>query len=173
KKPASSGSLDLKTMTPKKLAAILVVSAEVVRANPGNYINTMRNSLAEAFAIAFDYAALHDAGPDGSAGAGPFSTYVDQTAKTSEVGTTAANAGSVHVDLVGAMRHLVTDTDSSGRRFQLTGWALDSVLEPTLWGAVDGSGHPIYVSLPTDAESDTLGSPGRLLGRPSFMGEGV
>src|SRR5690606_24700049 len=34
-------------------------------------------------------------------------------------------------------------------------------------------GHPIYVSLPTDAESDTLGSPGRLLGRPSFMGEGV
>src|SRR5690606_25196400 len=67
RKPASSGSLDLKTMTPKKLAAILVVSAEVVRANPGNYINTMRNSLAEAFAIAFDYAALHDAGPDGSA----------------------------------------------------------------------------------------------------------
>ena len=49
-KPASSGTLDLKSMVPKKLAAILVVSAEVVRANPGGYINTMRNSLAESFA---------------------------------------------------------------------------------------------------------------------------
>src|SRR5687767_7562968 len=47
-KPATSGALALKSMTPKKIAAILVVSAEVVRANPGNYINTMREALAES-----------------------------------------------------------------------------------------------------------------------------
>lgn len=172
-KPASSGSLTLKTMTPKKLAAILVVSAEVVRANPGNYINTMRESLAEAFAIAFDYAALHDAGPDGTAGAGPFSTYVDQTSKVQEIGATSVANGGIHVDLVEAMRDIVSDTDATGRRFRLNGWALDAVLEPSLWGAVDTTGQPIYTALPTNDVSDTLGSPGRLLGRPSFMGEGV
>ena len=59
-KPASSGSMTLKNMSPQKLAAILVVSEEVVRANPGGYLQVAQNSLAEAFAIAFDYAALHD-----------------------------------------------------------------------------------------------------------------
>ena len=63
-------------------------------------------------------------------------------------------------------------TDASGRRYNLTGWALDSVLEPALWGAVDTTGRPIYVDLPSDATSNTIGN-GRLLGRPSFMGEGV
>lgn len=58
-KPATNGSLALKTITPKKLAAIAVVSAEVVRANPGNYINIFRDDIAEAFALAFDAAALH------------------------------------------------------------------------------------------------------------------
>lgn len=173
-KPASSGSLTLKTMTPKKLAAILVVSSEVVRANPGNYIATMRESLADAFAIAFDRAALHDEGPDGTAGAGPFSTYVDQTTKVQEVGGTTVANGGVFVDLVEAMRDIVSDTDASGRRFQLTGWALDNVLEPVLWGAVDTTGRPIFVDVAVDAESAALGmNAGRLLGRPSFMGEGV
>jgi HK97 family phage major capsid protein len=173
KKPASAGSLTLKTMTPKKLAAILVVSAEVVRANPGNYIATMREALAEAFAISFDYAALHDAGPDGAAGAGPFTTYVDQTTKIQEVGVTTAANGGLHVDLVEAMRDIVSDTDASGRRYQLTGWALDAVLEPALWGAVDTAGRPIYVALPTDDASSALSTAGRLMGRPSFIGEGV
>jgi HK97 family phage major capsid protein len=56
-KPTTSGSMTLRNIDPKKLAAILVVSAEVVRANPGNYITTMREALAEAFAQAFDKAA--------------------------------------------------------------------------------------------------------------------
>jgi HK97 family phage major capsid protein len=172
-KPASSGSMTLKTLTPKKLAAILVVSDEVVRANPGNYVATMRESLAEAFAVAFDRAALHDEGPLGEAGGGPFSTYVDQTTKSQEVGATTAANGGIHVDFVEAMRDIVSDVDASGRRYQLTGWALDSVLEPALWGAVDTTGRPIYVALPTDDESATIGSAGRLLGRSSFMGEGV
>jgi HK97 family phage major capsid protein len=173
-KPASAGSLTLKTMTPKKLAAILVVSAEVVRANPGNYIMTMRESLAEAFAVSFDRAALHDEGPDGTAGGGPFATYVDQTDKVQEVGGTAGDDGGIFVDLVEAMKDIVSDTDASGRRYQLTGWGLDSVLEPAIWGAVDANGRPIFVDLPVDAESAALGmGAGRLLGRPSYMGEGV
>jgi HK97 family phage major capsid protein len=58
-KPASQGTLSLKTMTPKKIATIAVVSAEVVRANPGNYMNIIQDQVAEAFAIAFDSAVLH------------------------------------------------------------------------------------------------------------------
>ena len=173
KKPASSGTMTLKTMSPKKLAAILVVSSEVVRANPGNYINTMRDSLADAFAVAFDRAALHDEGPDGTAGAGPFATYVDQTTKVQEIGGTTVANGGVFVDLVEAMKDIVTDTGADGRRFQLTGWALDSVLEPVLWGAVDTTGRPIFVDLPPAEAAEVLNSPGRLLGRRSFMGEGV
>lgn len=41
-KPATSTSIGLKNMTPHKLAAIAVVSAEVVRANPGNFMNLLQ-----------------------------------------------------------------------------------------------------------------------------------
>lgn len=172
-KPATSGSLSLKTMTPKKIAGILVVSAEVVRANPGGYVDTMRNSFGDALAVAFDRAVLHDEGPDGTGGAGPFSTYLDQTSKSVELGTTAQASGGIHGDLVDAMAEIVTDSDSTGRRFRLNGWALDSLVEPQLWGAVDSTGRPIYTELPTDDVSDGLSTSGRLLARPSFIGEGV
>lgn len=172
-KPATAGAMILKSMVPKKLAAILVVSAEVVRANPGNYLSTMRESLAEAFAVAFDRAALHDEGPDGTAGAGPFSTFVAQTTKSQEIGATTVANGGIFVDFVEAMRDIVSDTDASGRRYQLTGWALDSVLEPAMWGAVDTTGRPIFVDLPPDQAASSLSGGGRLMGRPAFMGEGV
>ena len=171
-KLVSSGSMTLKTITPKKLAAILVVSAEVVRSNPGNYIATMRESLAESFAVAFDNAALHDAGPDGTAGAGPFATYVDQATKVQEIGGTSVANGGVYADLVAALADIVSDTDASGRRYRLTGWALDDVLEPVILGAVDTTGQPVFIEKPLD-ETTAAARPGRLLGRPSFMGEGV
>jgi HK97 family phage major capsid protein len=171
-KPASVGALDLKTITPKKLAAILVVSAEVVRANPGNYVNLMRESLAESFAVSFDRAALHDEGPAGETGGGPFATNLDQTTKTQELGTTAQASGGTYGDLVAAIGKVVSDTDASGRRYRLTGWALDDVVEPVLLGSTDTSGRPLYIDTPL-SETTAAVRPGRLVGRPSFMGEGV
>lgn len=172
-KHATSGAMTLASITPKKLTAIMVDSMEVVRANPGQYVTTMRNAMAEAFAVAFDRAVFHDEGGDGTAGGGPFSTYLDQTTKAVELGTNAAAAGSVHADFVEVLRKVVTDTDASGRRYRLSGWALDDVVEPTLWGALDVNGRPIYTELPIDAVNGVLATPGRLLNRPSFMGEGV
>ena len=172
-KHATSGAMTLASITPKKLTAIMVDSMEVVRANPGQYVTTMRNAMAEAFAIAFDRAVFHDEGGDGSAGGGPFATYLDQTTKTVELGTNAAAAGSVHADFVEVLRQVVTDTDASGRRYRLSGWALDDVVEPALWGALDTTGRPIYTELPTDQTNGVLATPGRLLNRASFMGEGV
>lgn len=162
-KPASAGTMTLKTMDPKKLAVIAVVSAEVVRSNPGNYMNVIREQVAEAFAIGFDRAALYDQGPDAAAGAGPFSTFVAQTTKTVEIGT----GTTIHQDFVAALTLLANDNK------RLTGWALDNVVEPLILGAVDGNNRPIYLDLATDATSAAVARPGRLLGRPSFMGDGV
>lgn len=159
KKPATQGAMSLKTMTPKKLAAIAVVSAEVVRANPGNYVNLLRPQLAEAFAIAFDSAALHGT-------ATPFTTHVAQTTKSVEIGTNAAAAGSVYADLNAGLKLLVDD----GKR--LTGFAFDVKTEPLFNAAVDTTGRPLFVDSPTIETAATVQA-GRVLGRPAFIGEGV
>jgi HK97 family phage major capsid protein len=172
KKPASQGTMTLKTMTPFKLAAILVQSAETVRANPGGYMSLLRPQLAEAFAVAFDYAALHDLGGDGT-GTGPFSTYIDQTTKSVELGSNTQANGGVYKDLVDALQEVIGDTDAAGRRYRANGWAFDTLVEIRLRGAVDSTGNPLWVDLPTDVESDALMAMGRTLGRRSFMGEGV
>lgn len=172
RKPSSSGSLDLKTITPKKLAAILVVSAEVVRSNPGNYVTVMRDALAEAFAVAFDRAALHDEGPQGEAGGGPFPTFLDQATKTVALGTAAQADGGTYGDFVSVISSVVTDTDAGGRRYRATGFALDDVVEPALLGATDLNGRPLWVE-PTYTELMGPMRVGRLLGRPTAMGEGV
>lgn len=171
-KPASKGSIGLKTMTPKKIAAIAVVSAEVVRANPGNYINLIRPQIAEAFAVAFDQAALYDRGADGTAGGGPFATYLAQTTKAVALGTAngnggaAASAGGAYADVVAALSSLVSVEK------RLTGYVLDDVTEPTLLGAVDTSGHPLFVNAPFSETVNNVRA-GTLLGRQSRMSDGV
>lgn len=177
-KPASKGAMSLKTMTPQKIAAIAVVSAEVVRANPGGYMNMIRPQIAEAFAIAFDYAAAQDAGPDGTVGGGPFSTYLAQGTKTVELGTTTAANGGVRADLISAMSQLVSTEDALGRRYRLNGWAFSPRAEPLLLGAVDTTGQPIF-RVDDASLSDTVLNGGteatraRILGRPAYIGDGV
>lgn len=171
-KPASNGTMTLKTMTPQKLAAIVVVSDEVIRSDPGRYVTTLRSNLSEAFAIAFDYASLHDLGGDGT-GTGPFATYIDQTTKSVELGSYAQADGGVYQDLVEGLSELVTDTDATGRHYKATGLALDDQMEPRLLGQVDTTGRPIWIDLPADDSSNALSRPGSILGRRSFMGEGV
>jgi len=158
-KPASAGTMTLKTMSPKKLAVIAVVSAEVVRANPGNYMEFIRNDVARAFAVAFDAAALHGTST-------PFSTYVDQTANSVEFTGTTPAFTAVYDDLNSALNTLVTSGKS------LTGWALDSRFEPVLNGAKDSSNRPLFVESPFTETSGPVRQ-GRLLGRDAFVGDGV
>lgn len=166
KKPTTDGGLGLLTIEPKKLAAIWVTSAEVIRANPGNISGEMRDGLAEAFAAAFDYAVGFGLGGDGT-GSGPFEKNLSQTTKAVELGSTTQANGGIHGDLVAGMKLLVGD------KKKLTGWALGDNVEPMVWGATDNTGRPLYVDLPSDDTSQGLARPGRLLNRPSFMGEGV
>lgn len=158
-KPTTSGSLGLKSIAPKKIAAITVVSAEVVRANPGNYVSLFRDQIAEAFAIAFDAATLH--GTSTPFGA---SNYVAATTKAVELGTATQANGGIYADVNGALKLLVDD----GKK--LTGWALDDTTEPTFNAAVDLNGRPLFVDA-TYEESALSG--GRLLRRPAFYNEGV
>jgi HK97 family phage major capsid protein len=174
-KPATSGTITPKTIVPKKIAAIAVVSSEMVRRNPGGYLDVLRPQMAEAFAIGFDQAALHDAGPTGTGGAGPFATYIDQTTNSVEIGSHTIAQGGVVQDFVDAIAAVVDD------EHLLRGWALDSTLEATMLRNVDTTGRPLFVDTPLDQTTAALfdggsvqpATPGRLLGRPAYMGFGV
>jgi len=108
----------------------------------------------------------YNLGGDGT-GTGPFDNYLAETSKAVEIGTTTQAGGGIHGDFVAGLDLLV------GGGKKLTGFALGDVVEPLIWGAVDGNGRPLYTELPTDDVSQAIARPGRLLNRPSFMGEGV
>lgn len=153
-KPVSDASLDVKLMDPKKLAVIVVFSKEYVDSDNNLMFDQVREQIREAFADAFDAAAIHGTNT-------PFATYLAQTTKSVELGTSAASAGGVWADLVAGLKLLTDD------RKRLTGFAADPTAEPILMASVDGNGRPILV----DTNSEGIGQ--RLLGRPVAFGEGV
>lgn len=158
-KPTTESGLSLKSIKPHKIAAISVVSAEVVRANPGNYMSILRDDIAEAFAVAFDNAALHGTST-------PFGDYVDETTKTVALGTATKANGGVFADVVGGMTQLVT----AGKK--LNGFAFDAVVEPVFLGSIDNNGRPLFVDTPL-TETASVITPGRLVGRTAFLGDNV
>lgn len=161
KKPTTSGGLGLKTIKPHKLAAISVVSAEVVRANPGGYMEILKADIAEAFAKAFDDAALYGTespfGPD---------QHLAATTKSVELGTATAEKGGVFADVNSALSLLVKD------KKKLNGFAFDAVTEPIFNASVDKNGRPLFVDSPTVETSATI-TAGRLLSRPAFIADNV
>lgn len=163
KKGATQGGKGLKTMTPKKLTAICVNSKEVVRANPGGYVTGLRGGMAEAFAVAFDYAALYNLGGDGT-GTGPFDDCVADTAHAVEFGT----GDTIYNDIVSGLKLLVNDTP----RRRLTGFAFGPIAEPIFLDAVDDNKRPLFVDIPLEDLTVPLRA-GRMIGRPAFIAEGV
>jgi HK97 family phage major capsid protein len=151
-KPASEGARTLVNMDPKKIAAIAVVSAEVLRANPAGYMDDIRGDIAEAIAIAFDAAALYGT-------ASPFAADLADTTKSVEF--TAA----VYDNLVAALTLLVNDGKA------LTGWALGLKVEPLLLGAKDTAGRPIFIDAPPTETVVDNQLRGRMLGRPAILDE--
>ena len=160
-KPATGTEMGIKSMEPKKLAAIAVVSAEVVRANPANFMNILREDIAEAFATAFDAATLHGTStPFGS------DSHVGATSKAVTLGTAEKNAGGIFADINAGLKLL------NAAKKRLTGFVFDSTVEADFNGAVDLNGRPLFVDAPT---VDTAGPvrDGRLLGRPALIGDEV
>ena len=158
-KPTTESGIALKSIQPKKIAAISVVSAEVVRANPGNYMQILRDDIAEAFAVAFDNAVLHGT-------SSPFADAIDDTTKAVDFGDTTQGNGGVYGDVVDGLSALVND----GKR--CNGFVFDRVVEPVFLGGVDTTGRPLFVDTPL-ADTTAAITPGRLIGRPAYLGDNV
>ncbi|AEJ94502.1 major capsid protein [Mycobacterium phage Achebe] len=157
-KPITKGDMSVQQVEPHKIATIFIASAETVRANPANYLGTMRVKVGTAIAMAFDEAALH--GTDS-----PFDQFVDQTTKAVDI-TPAAPATTYDAIGVNALSLLVND----GKKWQAT--LLDDIAEPVLNGAKDANGRPLFV----ESTYEGLTTPyreGRILGRTTILSDHV
>ena len=153
-KPITKGDMTSQSIAPNKIATIFIASAETVRANPANYLGTMRTKVATAIAMAFDSAAMHGTNS-------PFGAYIDQSNKVQYLGTNAYNA--LGVD---GLTKLVSD----GKKWQAT--LLDDTAEPILNGSLDLNGRPLFV----ESTYDSMTTPfreGRILGRPTVLSDHV
>lgn len=163
-KPLTKGSLTKQVIEPHKIATIFAASAEVVRANPANYLGTMRTKVATAIALAFDAAALHGTGS-------PFGAYLDQTTKSVSIADTDATAsgkqGNAYQAIaVNGLSLLVND----GKKWN--GTLLDDIAEPIINGAVDANGRPLFV----ESTYEGLTTPyrqGKIVSRPTILSDHV
>lgn len=164
KKPLTKGGFDQFGMEPKKIATIFAMSAEVVRANPQNYINVMRSKVAESFAKAFDEAALHGTNT-------PFGAYVDQTTKsTSLIPAAGADGETTPPNAYTAVNNGLALLVNDGKKY--TGGLLDTITEPVINDSVDKNGRPLFIE-PTYADTNSLTRTGRILGRPTTIADEV
>lgn len=159
-KPITKGDLESQTVVPAKIATIFVASAETVRANPANYLNTMRTKVATAIALSFDDAVLH--GTDT-----PFGAFVDQATDSVSIGDPDTQSPYSAIGVTG-LDFLV----SGDPPYKWSGTLLDDVAEPLLNGALDLNGRPLFVeSVYTDVVSPYR--EGRILGRPTYISDHV
>ncbi|AYD87047.1 major capsid protein [Mycobacterium phage NicoleTera] len=162
-KPITKGNMSSQTIAPHKIATIFVASAETVRANPANYIGTMRTKVATAFALAFDQAALN--GVDS-----PFPTYLAQTTKS----VSLADPGGAGVDDLTAYDAVAVNGLSllvnAGKKWTAT--LLDDIVEPILNGAKDKSGRPLFIES-TYTEENSPFRLGRIVARPTILSDHV
>ncbi|APC43167.1 major capsid protein [Mycobacterium phage Phaded] len=162
-KPITKGNMGSQTIAPHKIATIFVASAETVRANPANYIGTMRTKVATAFAMAFDGAALN--GTDS-----PFPTYLAQTTKS----VSLADPGGAGSDDLTAYDAVAVNGLSllvnAGKKWTHT--LLDDIVEPILNGAKDKSGRPLFIES-TYTEENSPFRLGRIVARPTILSDHV
>ncbi|AHG23798.1 major capsid protein [Mycobacterium phage EagleEye] len=162
-KPITKGNMTSQTIAPHKIATIFVASAETVRANPANYLGTMRTKVGTAFAMAFDSAAIH--GDDS-----PFPTFMGQTTKSISIAD-PGGAGSDDLTVydalaVNGLSVLVND----GKKWTHT--LLDDITEPILNGAKDKNGRPLFIEAPYGEEVSPFRA-GRIVARPTILSDHV
>ena len=164
-KPVTKGDFAKQDVVPHKIATIFAASSEAVRANPLNYLNTMRTKVAEAIAIAFDNAVINGT-------LTPFGGYIAQTSKSVSLadplgaGKGIADGSNSYTALNSALSLLLGD----GKKWN--GTLFDNVAEPILNGAVDAAQRPLFI----DATYGDINAPfraGRVLGRPTYISDHV
>ncbi|MGW4422513.1 phage major capsid protein [Streptosporangium sp. NPDC004631] len=156
RKPLSSGGVDVKQMTAKKLAVLIPVSEEVYKTNAGGLWTQLNKDLPTAFARAFDRAAIHGKTMKGATG--PFGDHLIETTKYVALGTAPDSAGGLYADLVNGMAEVVDDD------WDFTGFAADHRLKPRLLLQTDANGRPIFVDATTPGMDQAVA--GTLIGEP-------
>ena len=156
KKPLSTGGVDVKQMTAKKLAVLIPVAEEVVMTNAGGLWTQLQTDLPTAFARAFDHAAIHGKTMKGATG--PFTEYMAMTSNSVALGTASQATGGIWADLVTGMEEVI-DGD-----WDYTGTIADHRLKPKLLLATDTTGRPILVD--TQTPGTDAASAGTLVGEP-------
>lgn len=165
-KPITKGSLTKQTIVPAKIATIFAESAEVVRANPANYLGIMRTKIAEAIALAFDAAVIQGTNT-------PFGAYVAQTSKSVSLidsgGAGVATDNNAYNGFNAALALLVAD----GKKWN--GTLLDDEVEPVLNASKDLNGRPIFIDNALNAPQETSipVREGRILGRSTYISDHV
>jgi len=155
-KPVTKGDMTKQDIVPHKIATIFAASSEVVRANPANYLNTMRVKVAEAIALAFDSAVLH--GIDS-----PFGKSIADTSKEIQLGASGSTAFDQLNEGLGL---LVADNK------KWNGTLFDDIAEPILNAAKDKVDRPLFIES-TYTEINSPFRSGRVLGRPTFLSDHV
>lgn len=163
RKPLSSGGIDVKQMSPKKIAVLIPVSEEVVRTNAAGLWTQLQRDLPTAFARAFDHAAIHGKSMKGAAG--PFSDHLSATTNAVELGTASQSQGGLWADIVTGMADVVDDD------WDYTGTVADPRLKPQLLLATDTTGRPILVD--TTTPGTNMAAAGTLVGEPLAYSRGV
>lgn len=162
-KPITKGALSSQTVAPHKIATIFVASAETVRANPANYLGTMRTKVATAIALAFDAAGLYGTNS-------PFGAFVAQTTKS----VSLADPGGAGVSNLNAYDALGVNglglLLNAGKKWGAT--LLDDLAEPILNGAKDGNGRPLFIETPYEGLTNPYRE-GRILSRPTILSDHV
>lgn len=131
RKPVSEASMSFKTLAPRKVATIVVVSKEMVKVNPARMLDLVNQDLQNAITRAVDLAILY--GKDAKSGAAlSNASFVNQT--TNRVELTDA-------DLV---PQVLAGYDLAGEASDPSGFAFDSRMRTRLALAQqqDGTGAP-------------------------------
>ncbi|OBJ41329.1 hypothetical protein A5630_23095 [Mycolicibacterium mucogenicum] len=164
-KPLTKGSFGKQELKPTKIAVIFAESAEVVRLNPLNYSNVMQTKIVEAFAMAFDAAAIH--GTNKPAAFKGYLTETTQEVSIADVETGTGVETNVYQSLgVDALKILA----NGGKKWN--GTLLDNVTEPYMNGSVDANGRPLFVES-TYSELTNPFREGRILSRPTVLSDHV
>lgn len=165
RKPLTKGSFDHQTLSPTKIAVIFAESAEVVRANPLGYLQTMRTKIAEAIAVAFDNAALH-----GISKPTAFKGYLAETTQSVSLvdpgGAGVASSDNAYDAFVKGLGILTAGG------YKWNGTLLDDESEPQFLKSKDLNGRPLFIESTYTDQVVPLRS-GRILSRPVTFSDHV
>ncbi|MEW2463139.1 phage major capsid protein [Microbacterium sp. NPDC047426] len=158
RKPLSSGGVEVKQMSGKKIAVLIPVSMEVAQSNAAGLWTQLQRDLPTAFARAFDMATIH--GKNMKGGTGPFADYFAMTSKAVSLGTTAQNQGGIWGDFVAGMEEIIDDD------WDYTGTVADNRLKPKLLAATSTTGEPLFVATRQPGAGTGAALQGELIGEP-------